>query len=173
MKKILVITAFFMTGMFCMPSFGQVTIRFNFVVQPDWGPEGYDYVEYYYFPDIEAYYHVPRREYIYLVNGNWVTKAYLPSHHRNFDLYKARKIVINDARPYAHHKEHKSRYASMDGHSSQRAIRDSRDARYFENKRHPEHARWKKEQKENRQKKGRVPNNNSQQNVEKSGKKRN
>ncbi len=55
MRNLLVIiAAVFMTSMLD----AQIHISFNINVdrQPVWGPTGYDYVEYYYLPDIEVYY---------------------------------------------------------------------------------------------------------------------
>lgn len=37
----------------------QVSLNINIGSQPVWGPTGYDHVDYYYFPDIDAYYYVP------------------------------------------------------------------------------------------------------------------
>ena len=53
----------------------QVSVYVNIGVQPLWGPVGYDYVEYYYLPEIECYYYVPRRQYVYLSNGRWTFSA--------------------------------------------------------------------------------------------------
>ena len=36
------------------------------------GLYGYDYAEYYYLPDIEAYYYIPRRQFVYMAGGHWV-----------------------------------------------------------------------------------------------------
>ncbi len=43
----------------------HLNLNFNVESQPIWGPTGYDHVEYYYFPDIEAYYNVPQHMYYY------------------------------------------------------------------------------------------------------------
>ena len=36
--------------------------NFNFTI---WGPGGYDHVDYYYMPDIDAFYKVPTRQFYY------------------------------------------------------------------------------------------------------------
>jgi hypothetical protein len=53
----------------------NVNVSFNVNAQPDWGPSGYDNVNYYYMPDIETYYYVPKHQFIYLSGGNWVFAA--------------------------------------------------------------------------------------------------
>ena len=47
-------------------------ININLGLQPAGGPAGYQYVDYYYLPDIETYYYVPSKQFIYLNNGKWI-----------------------------------------------------------------------------------------------------
>ena len=42
----------------------QIGLNFNIGSQPAWGPTGYDKVEYYYMPDIDAYYNVQKKQFI-------------------------------------------------------------------------------------------------------------
>ncbi|RZJ30602.1 MAG: hypothetical protein EOO48_04560 [Flavobacterium sp.] len=68
---------------------------------------------YYYIPDIETYYDIPSREYIYLDNGVWVRSAAVPAQYRKYDFYSGRKIVINDYRgnaPYTFYNVHRVKY---------------------------------------------------------------
>jgi hypothetical protein len=124
----------------------QISLRINIGSQPLWGPAGHDYVEYYYLPEIEAYYYVPNRQYIFIENGRWVTRRYLPMRYRGFDLYDALKYVINESKPYYRHEYYKSKYSSNKNHKREIAIRDSRDSRYYNNRNHPQHQNWKKEE---------------------------
>lgn len=139
----------------------QVRVNVNIGSQPIWGPEGYDYVDYYYLPDIDVFYNVPNRQYIYLERGRWTFARKLPPRFHSFDLYRGHKVVINEYKPYRRVTEYRTKYASQRGNSDQKAIRNSQDSRYFENKDHPEHGQWKKEHK--------MPNRN---NGNKSSKKR-
>ena len=75
-----------------------VNVNINIGSQPLWGPVGYDYVQYYYLPDIEAYYYVPRRQFVYLSGGNWIFSYGLPPMYRGYDLYSGYKVVINRRR---------------------------------------------------------------------------
>ncbi|MBA4312587.1 MAG: hypothetical protein C0417_08145 [Chlorobiaceae bacterium] len=127
----------------------QVSINLNVNLdrQPVWGPTGYDYVEYYYLPDIEVYYYVPQHRYYYYDRGRWRYSSYLPSRYSNFDFYNSYKVVVNEREPYRNHKTYKEKYSSYKGRHDQQVIRDSRDSKYFVNKKHPEHNNWKKQQK--------------------------
>src|SRR5438874_10614080 len=89
---------------FTKSSQAQVSIGLNVNIgsQPVWGPVGYDYVDYYYLPDIDVYYYVPRHQYIYLAGGRWIFAASLPYRYHSYNLYSGYKVVINDTRPYLH-----------------------------------------------------------------------
>lgn len=116
----------------------QVNVNINIGTQPLWGPIGYDEVEYYYLPDVEAYYYVPRRQFVYLNGGNWTFATSLPARYRTYDLYTGYKVVINEPRPYVHFTDHKVKYAKYKGvRGKQVIIRDSRDPKYYVVKGHP------------------------------------
>ena len=120
----------------------QIRVRFNIGVQPVWGPVGYDYAEYYYIPDIDAYYDVNNQYYVYYDNGSWVTMRELPPRYRNFDLYRAHKVVINESTPWMHNDRYQKQYYRYRGHHDQQPIRNSRDQKYWENPNHPQHNNW-------------------------------
>jgi hypothetical protein len=101
----------------------QVGVNVNIGQQPAWGPRGYDYAEYYYLPNVDAYYYVPQRQFIYRDGGRWVTAYGLPARYRDYDLYMAPKYVINEPRPYLRHEYYQSRYTG----NRQVIIRDARD----------------------------------------------
>ena len=79
----------------------RVGININIGDQPAWRVPGYNYVEYYYLPDIECYYYVPRHQFIYLSNGRWTFSYSLPYWHRGYNLYTGYKVVVN--RPHAYY----------------------------------------------------------------------
>jgi hypothetical protein len=121
----------------------RVSLRANIDVQPAWGPVGYDHVDYYYMPDIDAFYHVPSRQYIYQEQSRWVFANSLPSRFHDYDVYNGYKVVVNERKPYRHAETYRMKYASFKDRHDQGAIRDSRDSKYFENENHPEHDKWK------------------------------
>jgi hypothetical protein len=118
------------------------TLSINIGTQPVWGPVGYDHVEYYYLPDIDAYYYVPQHQFVYLDGRQWRRAANLPSRYGKYDLYNAHKVVINERTPYMHAQVYRDKYGSFKDRHDQQAIRDSRESKYFVNKNHPEHAKW-------------------------------
>ncbi|WP_243345541.1 hypothetical protein [Parabacteroides sp. FAFU027] len=83
----------------------QVSVNVNIGARPTWGPVVEQDVRYYYLPEVEAYYDIPSAMFIYADNGRWVHRHQLPGRFRDYDLYRGRKIVINDYRgnsPYIH-----------------------------------------------------------------------
>lgn len=133
MKRLIVIAAMFLIGFLaCKPAEAQLSISLgvNIGSQPDWGPVGYEHVDYYYMPDIDAYYYVPSHVFIYRNGGAWVRTAYLPPRYRDYDLYHGYKVVINGREPWRRDDFYRDRYARYRGHHDQVIIRDSRDDRY-------------------------------------------
>ncbi len=94
----------------------SVNVNVNVESQPEWGPAGYDHVNYYYMPDIETYYYVPKHQFVYLSAGRWIFASSLPERCRNYDLYRGYKVVFNEPRPYLHHDEYRARYAHYCGY---------------------------------------------------------
>lgn len=95
-----------------IPAKAQVSLSINIGAQPDWGPRGYNHVDYYYLPDVQSYYYVPTRQFIYMNGNRWVHANCLPSRYGRYDLYGGRKIVINGDRPYLRHNVYRTRYVS-------------------------------------------------------------
>ena len=83
--------------MFFGSPYAQVHVGANINIgrQPICGPVGYDYVEYYYIPDIDVFYYVPTHRFVYLEGGRWIFRARLPLRYGKFDLFTVHKEVIN------------------------------------------------------------------------------
>jgi hypothetical protein len=143
MKKLILILTLCLSGMIYQTATAQVSFRVNITNQPIWGPSGYDYVEYYYMPDLDVYYYVPRHKFVYLEDGRWISRSNLPRRYGDNNFYNTRKIVINEPRPYLRHQDYRERYASSKEGSNNQSIRDSRETKYFVNKNHPEHSKWR------------------------------
>ena len=147
----------------------KAQLRFNFNVnissQPVWGPVGYEKVQYYYLPDIDAYYYVPQHRFYYQERGRWITSSSLPPRYRNYNLYEGHKVVMNSYKPYEHDRDNREKYSFYKNRHDQQQIRDSRDSKYFVNKNHPEHNNWVKQQRhDNGQDKGRAYSNQREKN---------
>ncbi|MEO8416216.1 MAG: hypothetical protein ABI472_21320, partial [Ginsengibacter sp.] len=140
MKKILLISTILL-GAFCYKAESQVSVNINIGRQPVWGPVGYDYVDYYYLPDLDVYYDVPRGMFVYFNSGRWNFSAFLPARYGRYDLYNSYKVVINDRDPWLRNRYYRSRYEGYRGRP-QLAIRDSRDNRYFAERERYDHDRY-------------------------------
>ena len=143
MKKFMIIAVIFAGSLFApQTADAQIDIRVNIGMQPIWGPAGFEYVEYYYIPELDIYYYVPGRQFIYMVNGRWVARKKLPPYYRNFDFYRARLIVINARTPYLQHNYYKRKYANYWDHRPYITIRDTRDPRFYANRNHPRYREY-------------------------------
>lgn len=145
MKKIFLIAAIIAGGSLFQTAEAQlrINIRANIGSQPVWGPSGYDRAEYYYMPDIDVFYNVSKRQYVYEQRGRWIFSYSLPRQHRNYNLYTGYKVVVNENRPYRNANKYRTQYASYKNNHGQEAIRNSRDSRYFRTKGHPEYNNWR------------------------------
>ncbi|MXV52270.1 hypothetical protein GS399_14930 [Pedobacter sp. HMF7647] len=131
MKKLLIMSALVLSSFVYKAADAQIRINVNIGNQPEWGPYGYDRADYYYLPEIGAYYNVAQRNYTYQQGNRWVTKTSLPSRYKNYDLYRSYKVVINDRNPWINNNVYSSRYGSYRNRHDQRSIRDyNNNAKY-------------------------------------------
>ena len=111
MKKLkLIICAMFLIA---IASQGQVSVNVNLGTPPVWAPANRVETQYYYLPDIDAYYDVPSARFIYLKNGGWIRSAALPYQYRNYNLRGGNVVYLTDYRgksPYTYYKNHKIKY---------------------------------------------------------------
>ncbi len=79
---------------------------------PKWGPSYYDGTRYYYLPDIESYYDMHTREFIFLTNAQWNYSPYLPSIYQDFNLNNSFVVVVNSKiyQPWMHHQYYVSHF---------------------------------------------------------------
>jgi hypothetical protein len=159
MKKAFFILSLLISGFVYETASAQLRININIGSQPVWGPVGYDHVDYYYMPDIDAYYYVPNRQYIYLEGNRWTFAYNLPARF-NYDIYSGYKVVVNEPQPYRHAEMYRTKYAGYRGNHGQQIIRDSREEKYYEIKDHPEHNKWKKDNGRNDDGRGNRDNGN-------------
>ncbi|TDE44463.1 hypothetical protein E0I26_08845 [Flavobacterium rhamnosiphilum] len=91
----------------------QVSVNVNIGSPPAWGPVGYSSVDYYYLPDVQAYYDIRATQFIYFGGGKWIRSRNLPYQYRNYNLYNGYKVVLTDyhgSRPYSNFNTHKVKY---------------------------------------------------------------
>ncbi len=111
MKRILLSMLFAAAIFSASTSEAQSNVKINLDAQPQWGPAGYNYAEYYYMPDIETYYNVPRREFVYYKDNKWAFSPNLPPTYSTYDLYSGHKVVLKTPNAYKNYNTHKVQYA--------------------------------------------------------------
>lgn len=117
----------------------QVNVKVNISSQSLWGPVGYDYVEYYYIPEADAFYDVNRGQFIYWNGGKYLYANSLPPTYR-VNLYSTYIVVVNEPRPYLQHNFYVTKYGKFKkAGRNYTPIRDSRDQKYYVVKGHPKH----------------------------------
>lgn len=128
MKKLAIISAIVLGGIFYNTANAQVRLNvgFRFGVPHMYAPprvaveasapavcnEEVNYGgddDYYYLPDVNAYYSIPEQCYYYNDGGEWVSAAYLPG-YRDFDWRNARRFEVRAARPYLNDNFYRTRF---------------------------------------------------------------
>jgi hypothetical protein len=79
---------------------------------PQWAPSYYDGARYYYLPDIECYYDIYSREFIFLNNAQWIYSPYIPSVYYDFNLNNSFVVIVNSNiyQPWMHHQYYVSHF---------------------------------------------------------------
>jgi len=118
MKKLMMMSAIAMSGLFFQTANAQIGVHFNINLGPRpvviaQAPV-YD-EDYYYLPEVEAYYSVNQHCYFYQDGSRWISAAYLPGVYRNYDWQHARRFAVRDARPYLHNDTYRARYGGIEG----------------------------------------------------------
>jgi hypothetical protein len=117
MKKLMVLSAIVAGGLISQSADAQggFHINLHFGTQPVYeAPARFYEEQYYYLPEVEAYYSVREQCYYYNKGYNWVSAAYLPGAYRDYDWEHARRFEINEARPYMHNDVYRSRYGGFE-----------------------------------------------------------
>lgn len=121
----------------------QISVNVNINSQPAWGPVGYDFVDYYYIPEINVYYNVPMSMFYYWDRGRWISARYLPYSYRNYNLYGMYKVVLNNMRdPWHYNRHHVRDFAGYRNMRNQHVIYYAKDRRYDHSRRNT--AAWYK-----------------------------
>jgi hypothetical protein len=66
--------------------------------------------QYYYMPEVDAYYSPYEKVYYYNDGGRWVSNAYLPGPYRNYDWRTARRYEVRAHRPYLNADVYREKY---------------------------------------------------------------
>jgi hypothetical protein len=138
MKKLMILSAIAVSGLMAQSANAQIGIHINLhlggapvYVAP---APVYNDDDYYYLPDVEAYYSVSQNCYYYNDGYNWVSAAYLPGAYRNYDWRYARRIEVKEARPYMHNDVYRARYGGAENRNWN--YRDEHDNRMYADRDH-------------------------------------
>lgn len=122
MKKLVLISAIAMSGLIYNTANAQIRLRFGI----HFGPRPVivqstpvDYCEpanytgdedYYYLPDVDAYYSTNEQCYYYMDGNRWISAANLPGAYRDYDWRYARRFEVRAPRPFMHNEYYRARY---------------------------------------------------------------
>jgi hypothetical protein len=134
MKKLVLLSAIAISGLFYNTADAQIRIHLGInlfphhvyvrpavvnvqpapVVYADGSQADYNSDDdYYYLPDVNAYYNVAQQCYYYNDGDNWISCAYLPGEYRNYDWRNARRFEVRASRPYLHNDLYMNRYRGV------------------------------------------------------------
>lgn len=130
MKRIALVFALSLAALLPQTTHAQIHVNVNLGAQPLWGPVGYNQANYYYLPDIDTYYDVANKQYIYMNNGQWAFSNTLPAKYSSYNLYNGYKVVLNTPKPYLNYNTDKVKYVKYKGAKSQPVIKYSADPKY-------------------------------------------
>ena len=123
MKKSVILSAILFSGLVYNTAKAQISIhvglniptRHVYVPAPQPVETVYDddfdnSDDYYYLPEVEAYYSIPLNRYFYYNDNRWVSAAYLPGVYRNYDWRTARRFEVRGRRPYMNHNVYRNKW---------------------------------------------------------------
>lgn len=129
MKKLAIISAIALSGLIYNTANAQIRINFGLHIRPIYARyhapvvveqpvyqepvatyDDSDDDDYYYLPDVDAYYNVNAGCYYYNDGYNWVSAAYLPGAYRNYDWRSVRRYEVREHRPFARADFYRSRF---------------------------------------------------------------
>ena len=138
MKKLIVLSVVVISSLIYSSAKAQVrfSVNINIGNQPAWVNNN-SASDYYYMPDIECYYSVPERVYIFREGNSWRRSASLPPAYRNYDFRNKRMISIKGQdKPYMHHEQNRREYAQAGNRYQQAPANNRQDNRHdrFDNR---------------------------------------
>ncbi|MGA9637065.1 hypothetical protein [Flavobacterium sp.] len=90
----------------------QVSVNLNIGTRSAWRPAPVQTaVDFYYIPEVRAYYDNHAGLYVYYSSNNWVRSRYLPTQYRNVNIDACHRVALNGYRgnrPYEHYSNHRA-----------------------------------------------------------------
>jgi hypothetical protein len=125
MKKLFLLSAIAISGMFYNTANAQFRVHLGInlfpnrvVVAPRADVDAPVYADadynanddYYYLPDVGAYYNINEQCYYYFDGNNWISAAFLPGEYHDFDWRNARRYEVREPHPYLRNNFYVNRY---------------------------------------------------------------
>ncbi|MEO8172391.1 MAG: hypothetical protein ABI581_04885 [Sediminibacterium sp.] len=83
--------------------------------------------QYYYYPEVDMYYDINNRRFVYEEGNRWVYATKLP--YQNYDLNRGFRVSINEYKPYLHADEYRDQYRSYYDNYNHRSLGNNRQNR--------------------------------------------
>ena len=152
MKKLILVSAIAMSGLFFNTANAQIRLHVGVrlfgprpvyvaapapvvadapVYQDNYQADDNSDDDYYYLPDIGAYYDVTAQCYYYFDGDNWISAAYLPGYDQSFDWRSVRRYEVRERRPYMRNDFYMQHYKGNDGNWARNTNRNDRDNRNY------------------------------------------
>lgn len=111
MKNLLLTAVVIGASFFTNQSEAQVRVSVNLNIgRPAWGLPGNQVGDWYYLPEIDTYYDIPGRQFVYFDRGRWVYANQLPYMYRDYNLARGYKVIVNDNRPFMRADVYRKKY---------------------------------------------------------------
>ncbi|MDB4927413.1 hypothetical protein [Mucilaginibacter sp.] len=139
MKKIALISAIAVSGLFYSTANAQIRIGLGLHINTPvrvvteapvyTNYNGSD--DYYYLPDVDAYYCVAEQSYYYNDGNRWISTVYLPGEYRNYNWRNVRRYEVRASRPYLNADMYRERYRGNVGNWGRYGNYDNRNERNY------------------------------------------
>jgi hypothetical protein len=140
MKKLIILSTIAIGGLFYNTASAQIRFHFGINLLPQRvyvrpAPVEYDNDDqvdydasddYYYLPDVGAYYNVSEQCYYYYDGDNWTSAAYLPG-YQYYDWSDARRFEVRAPHPYLRDEVYRERFHGQEGNWEHNADHFRRD----------------------------------------------
>jgi hypothetical protein len=111
MKKVLLAVMVVGASFLSTKTEAQLRVNVNLNIgRPSWGLPANQVGDYYYMPEIDTYYDIPHRQFVYLDRNRWVNAPSLPYWLSGYDLARGYKVVVNQPRPFMNADFYRNRY---------------------------------------------------------------
>jgi hypothetical protein len=94
-----------------------VTVVFIFLHQAKAQPgatnhsrTGYNTANYFYYPEIDTWYDIPNRRFVYFENNRWVYSDAISTKYRYYDIANAYRVAVDEKKPYLHADAYRAYY---------------------------------------------------------------